>query len=72
MNIHRFVIEAIGCEIVHFFESLTGGGIYGIFLLWATWAHEYTSETASNPEGEWFAPLCQSHPGLAVATKPHC
>ena len=23
----------------------------GIFLLWATWAHEYTSETASNPEG---------------------
>ena len=23
----------------------------GIFLLWATWAHEHTSETASNPEG---------------------
>ena len=22
----------------------------GIYLLWATWAHEYTSETASNPE----------------------
>ena len=41
----------------------------GVFLLWATWAHEYTSETASNPEGV-FAPLCQSHPGLAVATKP--
>ena len=37
--------------IVHFLESLTGGGIYGIVLLWATLAHEYTSETASNPEG---------------------
>ena len=24
-------IEAIGCEIVHFFESLTGGRIYGNF-----------------------------------------
>ena len=24
-------IEAIGCEIVHFLESLTGGGIYGNF-----------------------------------------
>ena len=31
MNIHRFVIEAIGSEIVHFLESLTGGGIYGNF-----------------------------------------
>ena len=71
MNIHRLFIEAIGCEIVHFFESLTGEGFMGIFLLWATWAHEYTSETASNPEGV-VCTLCQSHPGLAVATKPHC
>ena len=38
-------------KIVHFFESLIGGGIMGIVLLRATWAHEYTSETASNPEG---------------------
>ena len=26
-------------------------GFIGIFLLWATWAHEYTSETASKHEG---------------------
>ena len=32
---------AIGCEIVHFLKSLTGGKICGTFLLWATWAHEY-------------------------------
>ena len=25
------VDPAISCEIVHFFESLTGGGIYGNF-----------------------------------------
>ena len=25
------LVEAIGCEMVHFFGSLTGGGIYGNF-----------------------------------------
>ena len=32
-HIHRFVlfVESIGCEMVHLFESLTGGGIYGNF-----------------------------------------
>ena len=34
-------VEAIGCEIVHFFESFTDGGIYGNFSAMVMWAHEY-------------------------------
>ena len=64
-------IEAIGSEIVHFLESLTAEGFMRMFLLWATWTHEYTSETASNPEGVVCTTLSKSS-WLSLATKPHC
>ena len=70
MNIHRFVYRSYWLWNSAFFGEFNWRRDLWEFFCYGPRGRMNTRRKLPAILKEWFAPLCQSHPGLAVATNP--